>query len=227
MKTVDIINNLIDELRETSVITNVAQSVNTYTFTTDSLESLVVKDEVIFAEFSTTKVYTIKSINTVNSTFSVVSSDDLSTVTVWKSASPYYYYGTPMLVNSWFEKNNKARGLFVFLFTPISEPLDNDVESSIDRNASLEMYFMKHVPSEDWLSVEHSTLIATVTPVVDEFIYQLNNDAQFARPDSISPTNHMDWGTFLQDRGYTERILDYKFSGVGLTTTLPIKYKCQ
>ena len=225
--TVEIIDTLIDGLRVTSKVTNVSVNGTTYIFTVEDLLNIAVKDEIIFSEISLKDVHIITEINQNNKTFSVVSKTDLSAVTEWKSASPYYLYGTPNIVNEWLKLINKSRGLFVLLFTPISEPKDMNIESSIERNASLEMYFMKYIPAENWLSKEHNSLLENINSVVSDFLQLIKESYKFAYLNDVAIIDHRDWGTFLKDKGYTDRILDQKFSGVQLNLTLPIKQQCQ
>jgi len=224
LQTVDLVGLLVDQLRETSTISNVVKAVNIYTFITADLKSLAVNDELIFPQISATQLFKIKTIDVLTNKFTVESTTNLSTVTYWKAASPFYYYGTPLAVNNEFLLKEKSRGIFIFLFELLNQKIDNDVNSSIDFDVQLDMYFMKYSQVQDWTTENHyRNVIDKTQEIVFSFIDVLNNDSRVYRPSNISNPLFADWGTFLKDKGFTDRILDQHFSGSGLNFTLPIK----
>lgn len=235
MEIVDKIGYLVDKLRETAAVTSITTVGTTHTIATADTGSVSAGDEIIIGGVTYTVVTVTHDTNfTVTATAAPVG-------TTWKAASPYYFHGTPTVVNVEFINSHKERGTFIFLFEVINEEIQRaeDYAGLTERTADLEMFFMQFCNAEDWTTDEHySNVINTIATLVQQFETDCIDDSRVtiggtsylilnaSDMNSLTKTNNADWGNFLRGKGFTDRILNNPFSGCSLSGNFAFTKLC-
>ena len=223
---VDLIEEIINELRETESITAITYNGNgTYTIETSDLKSLADYDIVTFDAGTTT--YQITGLDAVAKTFNITASSGFA-ATTWKAKNPWYFHGTAQRLNSEFTRdvniNLLKNGQFIFLMEVQGDNLPNDPLSNILQESEIRIFFMRFTKPTEYTSQEFwDNDISVMQQLSDDFIDEINKDGRFGDVRNISRINYATWGDFIKEIGIPEWKLDSKLSGTGMAFTLPIK----
>lgn len=142
--------------------------------------------------------------------------------------NPFYFHGTPIATQSHISHLDEGDVLpMVYLYEIIRER-EFGINSSIDRDADIRLFFVDNANAEDWLTDDHySKRLVGLNKLVDAFIQALRKStcAFLMYDEEIERINHADWGRFSADKGHTKRLLNNYTTAVELSTTLRIKRK--
>jgi hypothetical protein len=216
---VNLIGTLIEEIRDTALITGITHSGTTYTITTADTKDVVVGDWIKISSVD----YKVTAM-TVNAHFHVESSTAIiGTGTNWTALAPYYYYGTPIMISNTLDKitDNQNKFPVIVLFETMPATVDDGVDTLLERTVSLEMYFMDEANFEDWTHEEYYTnIINKMQTRVDAFIEACEDNSQTGLPASHKETNHSKWNMVRLDKG--TNVFNSELSGIQLDIDLDI-----
>ncbi len=214
----NLIGNLISPLRESYIISSITNVGTLYTINTSDTNSLTVGDYISISGNN----YVITSLTT-NVKFTVVSTISIIGTT-WTALTPYYFYGTPIMVSNEIDKlkNYKQKFPIVVLFETISADVDDDPKSNIERTASLELYFMDEANFVDWNHEDYYTnVINRMQVLVDLFIDTCKDSPLIGTFTKHKETNYSKWNMIRLDTG--KNVFNSELSGIGVNIDLPIK----
>jgi hypothetical protein len=140
--------------------------------------------------------------------------------------APFYFHGTPIAqgekMNQIKKQSNKLP--MVYLVEITREVFDRDVESAIERNSDVIMYFLDTANFKDWDTDAH--YLKSINPMrnlVENFILLLEREGRIGLLDDFTLINHAKFGVFTVDKGHVTNLFNDELSGVELNVTLPIK----
>lgn len=158
---------------------------------------------------------------------SITVSGVLGSAETYKVPNPHYFHGTPMMVNA-----NHISGAddpdkvpMVYLYEILKEK-DKPVDSSVQRESELRLFFLDNANYDDWTTDDHySKRLAGLNNLVDEFIRAAREYrcCFYLYETDFTRINHVNWGVFIDNRGHEKRIFDDDLTGVELRFTLPLK----
>lgn len=215
---VDLIGTIIESIRETHTIASITHAGTTYTINTLSTHSLKVGDYVKISG-NNYKILTL----TANSKFTVNSTIAI-TGTSWTALAPYYFYGTPIMISNTIDKikDYKNKYPIIVLFETMPATVDDDIESTIERTVSFEMYFMDEANYADWSADEYYTnVINPIQALVDLYMEALEDSVRIGILTSHKETPYSKWNMVRLDTG--KNVFNAELSGIGLNIDLPVK----
>ena len=212
----NLIDSIIELIRDTATITSITSSGTTRTINTADTGRLVVGDWV---KISGTN-YKITSITT-NSKFTVTSSSAI-TGTSWTALAPYFFYGTPIMIANTIDKIKDYQNKYpiVVLFETMPATVDDDAKSSVERVVSLQLFFLDQANYTDWSHDEYySLLLDVLQDYVDSFIDELKNNSSIGKFDSHKETPYSKW---TLETGDGRNVFNAELSGIGIEIDLPV-----
>jgi len=137
---------------------------------------------------------------------------------------PFYYYGSPISIQSEMSKTMKAAHKYpaVILFNEFPET-QGETMSHFGRTANITMYFM-HLAGKNWSEEEHiANAVSPMSLIADMFIEMIEADKRFGDVDDLSKTHRTNWGLILQQMNSKRSVFPDVLSGTEINFTLKIK----
>ena len=163
-------------------------------------------------------------VNTVVNNTTIIIEGLPATPTLGTLQTPNYFHGTAMAVNA--ELPSLAKDLkfpMLYCYEIIPEEFNNNVDSSIDREAELRLYFLDNADFQNWTTDEHyNYVINGMKNFQQHMIAKFNDCPKIADFDNYRIINHVKFGVWTE-RGHTNRVFNENLSGVELLVTLPLK----
>lgn len=147
MNTPDILELLIDKIREFGAITAITNtSGTTFLIETPETKSLTVGDYVKISgnDYKITTLTTDVSF-TVESSISIVG-------LLWQAKAPYFFYGDAIFISNQLSKikDYQLKYPIIVLFETSPADVDDNDLSNIDRILTLDMCFLNEADYENW-----------------------------------------------------------------------------
>jgi len=219
-ETVDIIGDLVNAINLTfTIYTTIDNGGNSYTLGTCNTLHL----QVGFSITIDTVNYLITEVD--KNTAITITGDVLPTEDSFEVYPPFYHHGT--IISSAGElaqiNNSNNKTPLIFLHETITDKFFNKVNSNLERETTLRMFFLTQ---SDWnnntTNNHYSKALEPMRALVYNFINTLNRTRYIAPIEDYTITNHTLFANYLQD-GYTEAIFDKNLSGCELNITIPIR----
>lgn len=220
--TVDIIGELLDDFTPKSKINNVTDNLDG-TVTIDLCNALNLRDELKFTLNSIE--YTVLSVlgNSVTYETGVL---PISGDYVYPK-KPFYFHGTPIATGNELSiiENNTEKLPMVYLLEIIRDEFINDVNSSIDRETTVRLFFLDEANFEDWDTDGHySNAIIPQANYAIEFKDFLSQHKYIGKLEGNSSlTYRAKFGISITQNGTQKNLFSNHLSGVELELTIPIK----
>jgi hypothetical protein len=142
-----------------------------------------------------------------------------------KIEKPNYLYGTVNATKnelSIIEYSVKKFPL-IYLLEVISEKINNEYDSMIERTADLRIYFLDEADFENWLTETHYTqVIDRMRWMAEYFIENLEYNPNFSKTLEYELLSHAKFGTYQETSGHIKNIFNENLSGIELRINLPI-----
>lgn len=144
---------------------------------------------------------------------------------------PFYFYGTPIQVNSEWGAVTKIEANkipFIWLIEPLNENTFGR-ESSLERTSEIRLLFVDGRFVTNWKVKDiHEFRIQSLLNMVEEFKESVNNNRIFQRVTDYRIKTLTKLGS-ESEQGFLKNILDANLTAVELRFTLPIYkgYKCK
>lgn len=220
--TVDIIEDLVNDLDFTQVVT----SFNL--IGTDKTQLFV--DRTFHARKGLT--YTVDSVDYTIDSFVYGESVTVNGVVpspVGKDAvlqKPFFFHETPMKLNNKLSliKDPSKKLPFIYLVEVLRERKIKTVDSNIDRVSSLRIIFLDNSNKTDWLTDDYYTyVIQGQNDLLEFFIEKIEQEVGlFGEFDEYGQINHPDFGVYINDKGHKRKLFNDNLSGCELSLDLPI-----
>jgi len=137
---------------------------------------------------------------------------------------PFYYYGSPVSIQSEMSKTMKADHKYpaVILFNEFQET-QGETMSHFGRTANITMYFMQ-LAGKNWSEEEHiDNAVSPMSLIADMFIEIIEADKRFGDVGDLSKTHRTNWGLILQQSSSKRSVFPDVLSGTEINFTLKIK----
>jgi len=215
VNVINIIDSLIDSIRETAAISSITHVGTVYTILTADTGQLVAGDYVTI----TGVTYKIDSVTT-NVNFTVTSTSAVVGST-WKAAAPYYFYGTAIQISNTLDKikDDYYKYPAIVLMETMPARVNDDPMASIERVVSLDMFFVDRAKYSNWSSDEYYTyVIDKMQAYIDSFIDECEDSSLVSLPDNHRETPHSKWNLVRLDSG--KNVFNAELSGIQLEIDL-------
>ena len=144
-------------------------------------------------------------------------------------APPYFINGTPMRVNSEIEGINlDVKYPMNYLYAVMREK-DRAITSTIRREADIRLFILDESEPGETTAEHYTNVINGLEAYYQRLLDHLQTDSKsFVEPQEIEVIkyNHVDWGHFRSDKGYTKSVFNDNVSGIELQFTVPISRCC-
>lgn len=222
--TVDIIEDLVSGFNPETQIMDVLDNLNG-TFTITVCNTLNIRDSSPFKINGTQ--YKAKTVDTKLKliTYETVTAPLVNDIVT--GSIPFYFHGTPMAtgneITRILESPNKLP--MIYLLEIITDEFDNKPDSIIDRNSSINLFFLDEANFGDWDTDQHySEAIVPMMNYAKLFIDYLEDNKNIGIFDSYALTYHAKFGLNIRtNSGHIQNLFPEKLSGVQLAITLPIR----
>jgi len=217
-QTVDIIENLVKELKPFLVVDSISVVSGNYLIQTNCTWWLSIKDSIDLGG----TIYTIEDF-TINESI-LVSGAIPPNVGSYELPVPNYIHGTLKMAQNEVDAINNKELLvpFVYLFEVIRDRKNTDEESMIDRTTELRIFFLNSANTSDWLTDDHyENVIYPMQQMVDLFMAKVKINKLFAE--------NLDYECLplinISEEGQQENsIFDCNLSGIELRLTADIRF---
>ncbi|MDY0215019.1 MAG: hypothetical protein RBS24_05890 [Bacilli bacterium] len=139
-------------------------------------------------------------------------------------SGPFYYYGSPVSIQSEMSKTMKAGSKYpaIILFNEFQES-EGEKLSHFGRSANITMYFMQ-LAGKNWSEEEHiDNAVSPMSLIADMFIELIEADKRFGDVDDLKKTHRTNWGLILQQASSKRSVFPDVLSGIEISFTLKIK----
>lgn len=218
MNTPDILELLIDKIREFGAITSITNtSGTTYLIETPETKSLTVGDYVKISgnDYKITALTTDVSF-TVESSISIVG-------LLWQAKAPYFFYGDAIFISNQLSKiqDYQLKYPIIVLFETSPADVDDNDLSNIDRILTLDMCFLNEADYENWDSESYyDYVIDKLQPLVNDFVAQCKLSNLVDVKTRHRETVHTKWNLIKLDTG--QNVFNAKLSGIEVNIDLTI-----
>jgi hypothetical protein len=222
--TVDIIEDLVAGFNPESEITTVVDNL-------DGTFTIAVCNTLNIREGSPFKVNGLDYVATMvdTKTKEIVYESGVAPVVnqLIQGSTPFYFHGTPMATGSEItrilESENKLP--MVYLLEIITDEFNNEVDSIIDRNSTVNIFFLDEANFSDWDTDQHySEAVVPMANYAKLFVDYLTDNKNIGVINNYSMAYHAKFGLNIRtNSGHIQNLFPDKLSGVQLTITLPIR----
>lgn len=217
---IKILNDLIGSTLHRLNISLVVDNGNgTYTLDVDNTFYLTINRVIdINGNSYTVKGFVLNESITISGTI-------LPTVSFFDIDPPTFVHGTPQAVNGEHDAKitEGTNYPFIWLLEFMESNYDDTDESSITATLDLNLFFLTDVNFEDFdIDKSQSYAIDPMSNEIDFFIRTLKARRDlFGKFDNHTITNHINFGTYIVDKGYKTQIITDHLSGCQLKLNLP------
>ena len=145
---------------------------------------------------------------------------------IYTVPNPFYFHGTPILTNTHINgSKSKDKYPMVYLYEILRER-DLAVNSRIKRESDLRLFFLDTANFGEWSTEDHySERLLGLNNLVDEFIEagRSTTCCFYLYDTTFTRINHVNWGTWVDNKGHEKTLFDDETTGVELSFTLPLK----
>jgi hypothetical protein len=222
--TVDIIETLVEGFNPTSDITNVVDNLDG-TFTITVCNTLNIREKSPFKVNDLDYVATIVDTKTKEIVYESVVAPLVNQLI--KGTTPFYFHGTPMAtgneITRILDSGNKLP--MIYLLEIITDEFNNTPDSDIDRNSTVNLFFLDEANFGDWDTDQHySEAILPMMNYAKLFVDYLEDSRNIGQFDTYSLTYRAKFGLNIRtNSGHIQNLFPDKLSGVQLAITLPIR----
>lgn len=138
---------------------------------------------------------------------------------------PTFIHGVPSAVN--LDLAGPDRAPYIYLFEIIRDRKILDPESSIDREATLALFYLDNA-NPSWNTAKHYAETIDRMRALAEYIEEEMLEYPMFESELIKFIDyfaHANFGRYVVDKGHVSTIFDENFSGEEQRLLLPIKYK--
>ena len=220
MQVVDLIEEIINSIRDTFAITSIDDlGGGYYTINTTDTKDLADDDYVTISGNS----YQVSEL-VADTSFKVSSTTEVIG-TLWIADAPYYFHGTPIAIANTINHifDGKLKYPVIILFERLRERVNDDITMEIGRIAPLRMFFGTLSKYADWTTDEHYTnVLIPIQTLVDGFVEALKKSAKIGELETHEEEPRANWGLFRDDSGSVKSIFNENLSGKEFSIDLPI-----
>jgi len=151
------------------------------------------------------------------------------TTTAFVIDTPTFYHGTPTKVSTKNVEDQNVVGykgplIWLLEWVDIEPPEDEDTSNVRATIKGANIFYLNDAEQENWSIDEHYDEVVDPMQNVSDYVYNALSlltgilDYPLDRP---KRRNHVDFGTYIDDRGYDKTILPGHLSGVQATLDIP------
>lgn len=206
---IDIINDIVDDMRGTGSILNIVESpAGTYTITTDKINTLLRVNQVI--EITNTDGFNsnhiITSINTTNKQIQFTATSGITIPVLfgeWKAKAPFYYYenipGYAEYLNNQNSRSFLDTAKFPSVFLVIPTRKNIRVRNRQDRITRAIIYLLNHTEPELKMPARHVKTFPYLREMEELFIEGLGKSNELIGEINLSSQELPFFGSFEQN----------------------------
>jgi len=135
--------------------------------------------------------------------------------------NPAFLHGTPIMVNNEHSMQNDYPLIWLVEFLEIN--FNNDFAKNETARLDLNLLFLTDINYEDWIVEDHYKY--AIYPMQNEINFIISAIKKrgdlFGDFDEYKIINHVNFGQYITDKGYTKQIISDQLSGCQLKLTLP------
>ncbi len=218
IKPIQILSDVISTTAHTVNITSIVGNLDgTYTLLVDNTYYLHDKSKVTIDSND----YIVSSF-ILNNTL-IITGTVLPTVTEFVLPSPIFVHGTPKKVSGELQNKQTKEYPIIWLLEFLEADYDDNFNSAITTVLDLNLFFLTDIHFSNWDIDQHYT--QAIDPMSNEIdfiikVIQKRRDL-FGEITSHKVSNHVNFGSYITDKGYDEQILTDQVSGCSLKLGLP------
>jgi len=169
---------------------------------------------------------TAKSVDTELKTITYETGTPPQKFDIVYGAKPFFFHGTPIATGNELslilESGSKLP--MVYLLEIITDTLDRNPESSIERTTQVNLFFLDEANFGDWDTDEHySQAVIPMMNYAEAFLDYLDNAPLVGVIDTAPMTYHAKFGLEIRtNSGHVKNLFPEELSGVQVTITLPL-----
>lgn len=221
---IDILDSVVTAIDRTILIQSITDNGNdTYTLSVNDLKWLEAGRTVTIGSGT----FTISSFDDELLTVTVSGTDTmLLNTTSFEAYAPSFRYGTPIATNNELQniELSKDKTPMVYLMLKFTEKFSTDLESMIERESTVNLFFLTQADFEAWETGDfYSNAIRPMRRLMDCFIDAIQNDYRFETSESnYTVTDLPMFGVYVNTKGAVNTWFSDKLSGCQCDTVLKI-----
>jgi len=152
-----------------------------------------------------------------------IKGDSLPVTTSFDIDSPRFLHGTPKKVNGEMINEKTKSYPFIWLLEFLEADYDDNFNSAITVVLDLNLFFLTDVYEDNWdINAHYSQAIDPMANEIDFFIRTIQKRRDlFGEIEGHNVTNHVNFGEYIVNKGYDNKILSDNLSGSQLKLSLP------
>jgi hypothetical protein len=171
--------------------------------------------------------YTIESLDPDNRTITVSPAAPLiAAPSTFNLYQPFFFHGTPIQTSEELQERNDAtqKTPMVYLMENMTEAIDDNDESNIDRVSNLRIFFLTQGDFDKWQTEDfYANAIRPMRRLLENFVAELRQTSRFdTRELGYEVTNHARFGVYISNRGVEKSLFLDNLSGVEMTVELTV-----
>ena len=218
IKPIQILNDLIESTLHRVTIESIIDNLDgTYTLSVNNTYYLSLGSVV------TINLIDYKVTDFVLNNSLTLSGAVIPTGTYFDIDSPRFIHGTPKKVNGEYNNQNINSYPFIWLLEFLDADYNDTFNDSVKAVLDLNLFFLTKNNFEDWnIDKHYSYAIDPMSNEISFFIQTLKaREDLFGELSTHTVTNHVNFGTYITDKGYDEQIITDQLSGCQLRISLP------
>ncbi len=131
---------------------------------------------------------------------------------------PFYFHGTPYATNSHLAAIEDWRNKtpFIYLLEIIRETFQG-VESVIEREADIRLFFLDNANFADWTTDQHYNMVINgQRRLLEKVVAEMKQYYRFGLIENYDVYSHAKFGVYTDSQGHTNSVFDEELSGVCL-----------
>jgi len=218
IKPIQILNDLIESTLHRVTIKSITDNLDgTYTLSVNNTYYLTL-NSVVTINLVEYKITDFTLNNSITLSGAVI-----PTVEFFDIDSPRFVHGTPKRVNSEYTNQNINQYPFIWLLEFLDADYDDTFDGAVKAVLDLNLFFLTNSDFTDWdIDANYSYAIDPMSNEISFFIQTLKaREDLFGELSTHTVTNHVDFGTYITDKGYDKQIITDQLSGCQLRISLP------
>lgn len=218
IKPIQILNDLIESTLHRVTVESITDNLDgTYILSVNNTYYLSLKSKVTIDSVE------YKVVDFVLNNSLTLKGAVLPTAEFFDIDSPRFIHGTPKKINGEYTNQNINEYPFIWLLEFLDADYDDTFDGSVKAVLDLNLFFLTHSDFTDWnIDKNYSYAIDPMANEIDFFIRTLKaREDLFGELSSHTVTNHVNFGTYITDKGYDSQIITDQLSGCQLRISLP------
>lgn len=220
---VDIIEGLVNELTFTVTINNCTVADGKLTLEVCNTYHLVFGSKITIGETD----YKVLSVE--NNESITISGTTCPVETELSVKSPNYFHGTVIAANSEMSKISNSDNIvpISYLYEVLKEKRSRNYKSVIDRESTIQMFFLEDANFEDWLTDDHyKNVIGAMDNLAESFVDLVSERMYYGDPFDYNIFPHAKFG-IVDKKGHIKNVFDRDLSGVELIIPIRLFKDCK